>query len=318
MKGNITGENDERIGLYVNDNNKIEHWIEMEFDGEIKYHEQDGYPDEASNRTKEGNEHVKQARRYAKYYVYCERGYPTLEPVDIPEWQVIVATAISQLSLEAFETHFGRYHQQFQSLFEDDIDPVVDVPEEDVAGLRVYLLSVHLGLAVEDYLDDDQLEVLDRAFSTDTDPDDLFETVTNQLEGIELGPDVLSIAGVSDVGVLYQGTTRDIEQPGNDPYPSPADARLELSPTDIPGEKYLSLEEFQVLVVHHLLCQARDCYLQMGLEPPESLRILGLGKYRQTVRNEHLGMYEPVHSTSSSVNGYSVPEIGTHIDSNPS
>jgi len=36
MNGNITGENDERVGVYVYDENDIEHWIEIEFDGDIK------------------------------------------------------------------------------------------------------------------------------------------------------------------------------------------------------------------------------------------------------------------------------------------
>ncbi len=192
------------------------------------------------------------------------------------------------------------------------------MPEDDVAGLRVYLLNVHLGIDAQERLDADQLASLATVLDTDAEPDGLIEAVSDQLAGAQLGPDVLSIAGVSDIGVLYQEATREVEQEGDDPHPGPADARLELSPTEIPGDGYLPIEGFQVLVVHHLLCQARDCYLQMGLEPPEPLRVLGLGKYRQTVRNEHLPMYDPVHSTSAPVDGYSLPELGTHIESNPS
>lgn len=316
MDAIITGES-ERVGLSVIDNNDVEHLIEMNESGEIKYHEQDGYSDVPSDRTEEENEHVKQARRYARYHVFGERGYATVELAELPEWQVVVATAISQLDLESFEEHFGLYYQQLRAVVEGDVEPVVDVPEDDVAGLRVYLLNVHLGLDAESVLDDELLSTIERALATDADLGELIETVAEQLGGVQLGPDALSIAGVSDLGVLYQGATREVEQPGEDPHPGPADARLELSPTEVPGDGYLPLDGFQVLLVHHLLCQARDCYLQMGQEPPEGLRVLGLGKYRQTVRNEYLDLYPPVHSTTEPVEDYRLPEVGTHVDSAP-
>ena len=107
MNANITGENDERVGLYVTDNNDVEHWIEMEFDGEIKYHEQDGYPDDPDDRTGDGNEHVNQARRYAKYYVYQERGYDTLPwDLDYERFQTVQGT-LEELSTGDIEEYFG-------------------------------------------------------------------------------------------------------------------------------------------------------------------------------------------------------------------
>ncbi|PYZ02522.1 hypothetical protein C8039_18400, partial [Halogeometricum sp. wsp3] len=54
---------------------KASHGIHVGFDGEVTYHEQDGYPDDPDKRTSEENEHVNQARRYAKYYVFAQRGY---------------------------------------------------------------------------------------------------------------------------------------------------------------------------------------------------------------------------------------------------
>jgi len=75
MRANITGENDERIGLYVYDSNDVEHWIEMEFDGEIKYHEQDGYPDDPHDRTLNERGRVLQARDFARHHVWQETEY---------------------------------------------------------------------------------------------------------------------------------------------------------------------------------------------------------------------------------------------------
>ncbi|MCL9812050.1 hypothetical protein [Natranaeroarchaeum aerophilus] len=311
-----TDQGETRIGIRVVDNNGAEHGIEMDTHGEIYIHQCDAYADKAADRTPQENEYNEQARRYAKYYVFRERGYPTIEPRQLPEWLVVVASAVAQLSPRVFEVHFGDYHQQLRSVVEPDVDPIVDVPEDDVAGLRVYLLNVHLDIDFEERLDEETLAELTRTVDSTADPDAVIQEIADALSGRPLDPDQLSIAGVSDVGVLYQGQTKEIEQEGDDPHPGPADARLELSPTGTPGEQYLSTEEFQILVVHHLLCQARDCYLQMGLEPPEPLRVLGLGRYRQTVRNEHLEMYEPVHGTTEAIEGYSLPEIGSHLEPN--
>lgn len=318
MDAKMTGETEELLGLSVIDNNDVEHVLDLEKEtGEIPGHQQDGYADKPAKRTTAENEHVKQARRYARYYVRRERGLPTLGPADVPEWNLVVAAAIASLSSEEVERHFGAYHQQLRAAVAGDVEPIVDVPEDDVAGLRVYLLSVHLGIDVTDHLTGSERIALRTLLERENDPEALLEAVTTELERIDVGPSDLTISGVSDVGVLYQGATREIEQPGDDPNPGPADARLELSPTAVTGDGYLSLEEFRVLVVHHLLCQARDCYLQMGLEPPESLRLLGLGKYRQTVRAEHLDIYPPVHATTEPVEGYALPELGTHLESSP-
>lgn len=316
MDATIDGEDGDNLKIFVTDNTGVEHNITFEIStGEIVYHAQDGYEDKAAKRTDAENERVKQARRYARYHVFREQGYPTLDPAELPEGSVVAATAIAQLPAEEFEAHFGEYHRQLRSVVEADVEPVVEIPEDDVAGLRVFLLSVHLGVDLQERLDPDALASLTAALDTRDDPDAVIEAIADQLGGLHLGPDALSIAGVSDVGVLYQRASGEVERAGDDPHPGPADARLELSPTRTPDGGYLPLEGFQVLVVHHLLCQARDRYLAMGLEPPESLRVLGLGTYRQTVRNEHLDLYQPVHATTEPVEGYALPEVGTHLES---
>lgn len=316
MDATIDGEDGDNLKIFVTDNSGVEHSITFETStGEIVYHGQDDYEDKAAKRTDAANERVKQARRYARYHVFRERGYPTLDPGELPEWSVVVAAAIAQLPAEEFESYFGAYHRQLRSAVETDVEPVVEVPADDVAGLRVFLLNVHLGVDLQERLDADALASLTAALESGDDPDAVIDAIADQLDGLQLGRDALSIAGVSEVGVLYQGASGEVEREGDDPHPGPADARLELSPTRTPDGGYLSLEGFQVLLVHHLLCQARDRYLAMGMEPPESLRVLGLGTYRQTVRNEHLECYEPVHATTEPVEGYTLPEVGTHLES---
>ncbi len=98
MKGDIEGEDDNYVKVYVTDNSETEHDITVEkASGEIAYHDQDGYPDDPDERTIAGNEHVNQARRFAKYWVYRERGYEALEWRHNPNRITAAAMAIAPL-----------------------------------------------------------------------------------------------------------------------------------------------------------------------------------------------------------------------------
>ncbi|QIB76578.1 hypothetical protein G3I44_18655 [Halogeometricum borinquense] len=111
MKATIYGEDEIVTGVEVIDNANIEHDIQVERDGSIYAHQQDGYPDIAANRTNEGNELVNQARRYARYHVYQERGYEAF-PWDenLPQIET-VGKAIEELSAEEFEQYFGEFYE---------------------------------------------------------------------------------------------------------------------------------------------------------------------------------------------------------------
>ena len=109
MNAEIEGEDKEYVKIYVTDNSGTEHNITLEKDsGEIPYHEQDGYSDKAANRTAEGNEHVEQARRFAQYYVYVDRGYDTVPSTDHPERINAVRLAIQELNDTEFKALTGR------------------------------------------------------------------------------------------------------------------------------------------------------------------------------------------------------------------
>ena len=314
MDGQLTGETDELVGVSVIDNNDVEHVLDVKkSDGEITGHTQDDYANTGANRTDEESEHIKQARRYAKYYVSQKQGYDTLEPRKHPEWLVVVASVVSRLSIEKFESHFGEYYQQLRSHVEADVSRVIEIPDDEIAGLISYRQNIHLNLDVETVLGESGAQSLVDSLEASTDIEAMVGKIHEALDKVVISPEALTVAGVSDIGVRYQGRSEDVEIEATDLTPSPADARLELFPTEISGGGYLPVEGFQLLVVHHLLCQARDYYLGMGLNPPESLRVLGLGTYRQTIRNEHLSMYDPVHSTVSPVDGYRLPEVGTHL-----
>lgn len=314
MNGEIVDQKSEWIGVRVTDNNGVMHKVAVEKDSGIRGHSQDGYPDKAAKRTPEENEHVEQARRYAKYYVFRERGHTTVEPRTVPEWVAVAAMTIARLSSEEFEEHFGDYHQQFRSTVDSDVEPVVDIPDSKVAGLRSFRQNIHLRLTLDDAFDDDQADALRDALDSETDAETLIDDLAEQLDSTAIDLAAITLAGTSSVGALYQGQTEDHVIEADDPHPGPADARLELAPMNVPWDDYLSTDGFQFLLVYHLLCQVRDCYLRLGLEVPEGVRILGMGTYRQTVRNEHLDLYDPVHYTDADIDGYRLPDFGHEIE----
>lgn len=313
MRAGVVGEDDERVALSVVDANDVAHHVEMGFEGDIEYHSQEGYPDKVADRTDAENEYTAQVRRYARYYIYREKGYRTVEPRTNPDVLSVVAVAIARRSPAAFEAQFGDYYQQFRSTVEDDVDPVVTVSADAGTGLTVYRQNVYLDVPVTDRLDAETARALGDARHRPGDTDETLDALSDVVDGEVAAPSTPRIDGVSGIGALYQTATGDETIAADDPHSGPPDARLELSPVDPEWEEYLSVEEFQLLVVHHLLCQIRDCYLRMGMEPPEGVRILGLGSYRQTVRNEHVDIYDPVHYTDSPVDGYRLPGLGTHL-----
>lgn len=310
MDATITGETDEVLGVSVVDNADVEHVIDVEnATGAIVGHGQDGYADEADERSREENEHVRQARRYARYYVHKERGHPTLPPRDVPEWIAVVASVVAHLPIGEIERYVGEYYQQLRSHVEADVKPVIDVPEDDRAGSISYRQHLHLDVDAEAVLGEQLSASLIESLERNDDLDRVAHDVREVLDECVLDPSALGIADVSSVGALYQTHSGEREIAVDDPLPAPEDARLELSPVHPDWEEYLPMDGFQLLLVHHLLCQSRDCYLQMGLEPPEAFRLLGLGKFRQTIRNEHLDLYPPVHYTDATVQGYRLPDV---------
>lgn len=312
MDATIVDEDEMQVGVEIVDNAGVDHELAVGFDGEIRRHSQTGYGD-PDERTSEADEYV---RRFARYHVFRERGYPTRALRTIPEWVAVVATTVAVLPPQAFETHFGAYSQQIRSTVDDGVEPVVTIPEVAVIGSTVYRLAVHTELDAVEILERGQ-DAFVRALEESTDWPQLVRALSIAVGGTAEPGSAhrLSVSGVSDIGVRYQGHTRTVGGDADDPNPGPPDARLELSPAHTPWERYRSIDRgFQLLVVHHLLCQARDRYLEMGLEPPVGLRLLGPGTVRQTVRTERLELYGPVHSLDASVEGYRFPDVETGLE----
>lgn len=294
MQPKITGENDERVGISVIDNNDIEHLIEMEFDGEIQFHECDAYPDRAEDRAPENDEHVSQVRRYAQYYVFLERGYDTLPSAIHPGYINAVRLLVRDLPDEEFTTLFRDLYRQMRSHHDAEVDRVIPIPA-DAAGPDSVMYRKHVYLALDaaggdlseaiaDFVSESGLDLPDADFS-ETDPVDTdigsWESFTGEVAdllntGDVSAPEGVSLGGVSSLYTAYidSGGIEHIGEPDRDPVDREPDTLVELAPVD-PGP----IEEFRAFLDHHLRCQVRDCFIRMGVQPPQEFRVLGVGHF---------------------------------------
>lgn len=296
MEADIYGEDEVVTGVNVIDNIGVEHDIQVERDGSIYSHHQDGYPDNPEKRTPEEGARVEQARRFGRYWVYRKRGYETLEPWNNPDRLVAATIALAPLTEEVFDRHFGELHRHFQSL-ETTAESPLDLPEDVDPFDVVYQQDVYLGLGGEP-LDQSLLgaltdpEVLDligatvgvggeRTAAAEVAPE-LHEvlaaasgTDAGSLPSLREGLLIEAVSGVHvQVGSIDEGHTKYGTQPDLDREP---DAKVELYAYD-----KSTLDSLQIDVARRLLCQIRDCYLLMGIAPPPAFRIQGPGKRAAT------------------------------------
>jgi hypothetical protein len=286
------------------DNNDAEHVIEMEFDGEIKHHQCEAYADKPRNRTPEENEYNEQARKFAQYYVYLERGYDTVPPEIHPERINAVREAIASMDEDEFETLFGDLHQQIAS-HQGNADRVLDLPR-DIAGPDsvLYRQHVYLGFDPLETEYSDEAEDLAAKYGLDltgesinasdpTDDIDGWRAFTEDLGALAADDDAtltegLSIDSVSSLYLAYvdEDGHEHIGEPADDPYPREPDTLVELPPMETG-----TLSELQDYLNHNLACQIRDCFVRMGLEPPEKFQIIGFGRYEAAEQYRKLEMY---------------------------
>jgi len=309
MKAVITGEGDGIVGVNLRDNGGAEHLIEMDQTGEITGHEQDGYPDKAVKRTPEGNEHVTQARRFAQYYVFAERGYDTVPPMIHPERLDAIRRAIEAFSVEECMELFGDLYQQMAS-HHGDTERVAQIPDGVDPSKVLYRKDVYLGVDPRETGLADAADSLAEEYGIDLDSDSLtqpladltsderstWEKLSDKLGEVaaETDADVSSGTYIDCVSPLYmvypdsQGREHvtDVEQP----LEREPDARFELAPIDP-----RSREEFKEYLAFNLKCQIRDCFVRMGVQPPEAYRVLGYGRYEAAERYNKVEFYPKYH-----------------------
>ncbi|OVE84972.1 hypothetical protein [Natronolimnobius baerhuensis] len=274
MDASIELDSTEGIAVRTTDNQGIEHRIEMHPNGEIDYHATDGYQSDPSDRTTVENERFTQTRRYTKYHVAQETAHETL-PWDLnPDRFETVRQALAALSSEEIEELFGDLLAQSLSHYHDE--PNVDIGD----------ISRPHELPADKIGPEDAVLYKQEIYLDETD----------QIE---------AVSGVLLTYYVAKGertTVRHGDAPERDP-----DACVEVSPAPL-----VAPEPFRDFLVYNLRCQIRDCYVGMGLEPPEKYKVLGPGQYRFTGKYQHFDCYPKYYNYDADIPGYHhdfVPEL---------
>ncbi|WP_026190378.1 hypothetical protein [Halomicrobium katesii] len=296
MDAMITGEDEGGVGLSIIDNNDVENLISVDFDGEITYHEQDGYPDNVSKRTDAGNEHVSQARRFAKWHVYRERGYDTLDAGNNPDRILASLLALARLSEAEFDEHFGDLQRQIESHYDGS---TVDLPfpDADPDDVIVYRKDVYVQPDPTGY----EPPLLEQYLGHfDGESDSPVMPAKDTLDTSEFDALEAEIEAVSAMHYLHtDGLGNEQTERGEDPLERESDATIELVPFD-PEE----IGSFHHYVVSHLAYQIRDGFLLMGVKPPVAFRKAGWGKYRAFHRQKFKPQYENYWDATATIQSW--------------
>lgn len=296
MKAEIKKETNDGYGLLVIDNNSVEHKIGVCYDGKIDGHLQDGYPDHPPDRTPSQNEHVNQARRYAKWHVYRERGYDTLPSYENPDQIVGAMAALAALSEDTVEKRFSDLQAQLRSHFDGS---TVELPFEDAApdDLILYRQDIYvrpdpteaeppLVKQFDEFFASPQ-ETLQKILGEDSSSlERLVDVLDADVEPAEQFPH-FEIEAVSGLHYLHKQDGTDRTHWGDDPLDRDPDARIELLPVQADV-----FDSFQQFLLSHLGNQVRDYYLLMGCEPPAAFQQGGLGCYEGLKKQQILEMYD--------------------------
>lgn len=296
MKAAIGDEDENGVGLRILDNNGVSHGIHVAFDGEITYHEQDGYADRGINRTREETEYGSQARRFAKWHVYRERGYETLPRRENPDSILAGLLAITHLSADRFEEYFGDVEAQLRSHYDGSS---VDLPFEGVDPDDPIVYRKDLYLQPDPLtFDPPVLDQFRARFDGDSDSPvvpDAGEVAVETLEDL-----AFDVEAVSETHVLHtDGQGNEQVSRGEQPLEREPDARVELMAFDLD-----EIDSFQHYVVSNLAYQIRDRFLLLGVKPPLAFRARGWGSYDGFVAQKFCDLYEDYWSSEATISSW--------------
>ena len=315
MDATFEGEFEEGLAVSLVDNHGHDHLIVMDEEGEIIGHEADDYPDDPQNRSFNEDESFSQARRFARYHVYREKGYDTIAPPNNPDRIAAVLLTVLNSGSAEFDRHFQTLFEQVASHDFPDIDPPLDLPlnvysqealvykqhvylEEDLEAMQQELQRPAAEILNEDLVD----ELLNAGKPTPTAGVSGFTSAVQSLVDGPSDEHGLTIEGVSGIDTMYyEDTNEDRTIKGDDPFDREPDATIELIPARFDEDV------FGFYLCYNLLCQIRDCYIGMGVEPPAQYRVLGHGKYKYTGKYRHFDFYPDYWDHEAQISGYLSP-----------
>ncbi|ELY91637.1 hypothetical protein C485_01375 [Natrinema altunense JCM 12890] len=178
-----------------------------------------------------------------------------------------VRQALQELSIGNIETYFGELLEQSLSHYADD-------PDVDIGNT-----TRPQSLPAEMIGGDDAVMYKQEIY---LDEDDRIEATS--------GIGIMYYVARGDRTTVWHGDAPDREP----------DARVEVFPAPL-----VDPAPFRDYLVYNLRCQIRDCYLMMGMEPPEAYKVLGHGQYRFTGKYDSFDLYPPYYDFSAEIPGYS-------------
>ncbi|MEZ3116650.1 hypothetical protein RYH80_12095 [Halobaculum sp. MBLA0147] len=282
--------------------------------GNIYAHSQSGYPDDPEKRSRDEDENVSQARKYARYYVYRNTDYDTLEGHWNPDRVAATAMALWRLSDEEVDELFGTFRQQCRSHFED-VDRPLRLPSTVGADEAVvYEQELYLDADVDDIrgaVDEfeeciadsaaDVLASVSRGSLLDRTLDGILGTVRAEANDTSFEFPPYEVADTSELGVMYYDANDESHRVGGGggPTDEKPDARVEL-----PQLEPETLDTLKPLLLRHLVSQVRDFYIVMGEEPPPAFRVLGPGKHAPTQGYGASDFYPNYYDFDADIPGY--------------
>jgi hypothetical protein len=298
MDAIVTGETDSLLGLSIVDNNDVEHIIDVHKDsGEVTGHDQDKYSEDPSTQTNTEAEYIMQARRYAKWYAYRERGYDTVSPADNPDRILAALLAVLATPEETFQSEFDDIETQIASHYDDRLELELPFSNAEPSDVLVYQKDLYVRPDPTSF-DPPVLDQYLARFPDDSDPTSILPPHNLDEEMFDkLG---FEFEAISEMYTLHNdGQGNEQAEPAPAPLQRESDARVELIPFD-PSE----IGVFQHYVASHLLFQIRDCFLWMGQIPPKLFRLQGHGKYRGTLIQQACEQYEKYCDPTASIDSW--------------
>lgn len=306
---------DRTIALRITDATDAEHRLTLARDGAVTDHWCDRYPADDEPTALE-REWLARAERFAKYYVDRTADGNALDPyvdrIGNPDRVAVAALVLATMSQTTLEQRLEACYEQLTAPRTDEEPPVARPRQHPDAELQ--RVEQDLSLSVEPdaaarlsglLAECDGLATLRNALDVRPDrPDeDLFERLDRILRtaGSSGHTDGRVVDADAPLCVRWgtDGPTRAEYGDGTEPQPDGSvAARLQLIPHHRP---IISIAAFQRTLVDHLRCQLRDCYVGMGLRPPNHARVTGPGIAACTAAYESVDGLQRYHDEHSIV-----------------
>ncbi|ADD04771.1 uncharacterized protein Nmag_1188 [Natrialba magadii ATCC 43099] len=246
MKAEIIGTEDGIIGVKVIDPRGNQHLVEIDVEDEDSedLHAQESYPLDASKRTQEQERLMNQVAARARFEAHTQTEYEILRDGWDPRQLRRGIDALENMPAEEFDEAFREYYHALIN------------PEKTKEEYGITKDSV-------EFPGEPQVSLIMKGFCIDE---------SNKVVNV-----------LSDFCIYYSNENAEMNYTTGT-FASCSDNLTQITPMippfkEPPGDDdFVYPEDFRGFMIHNLICQIRDIYLNMGEDPPEQYNIQGFGK----------------------------------------